>query len=69
MKINKAKKNVNCALKIDMMKAYDNAEWDYLHAIMEKLSINLVWISPVMKCVRIVYSSVMCNGDLLSILN
>lgn len=65
MKKNKAKKNRGCALKIDMMKAYDRVEWDYLEAVMGNLGFNPGWISSVMKSVRTVSFSVLFNGDQL----
>jgi hypothetical protein len=55
-------KSGSCAIKLDMMKAYDRVEWDYLRVILEKMGFSEMWISLIMKCVLSVSFSVRVNG-------
>lgn len=63
MKRNKAKKNRFCAIKLDMMKACDRVEWDYLQAIMTKLGFAPAWVSLVMSLVIFVTFVFLFNGN------
>lgn len=65
MKRTRAKTNSFCALKLDMMKAYDKVEWDYLRGIMTKLGFHPQWIDIVMGMVSSVSFSVCFNGEKL----
>ena len=65
MKRNRSKTNSFCALKLDMMKAYDRLEWPYLKAIMVKLGFAPDWIHTVMSMITSVSFSVLFNGERL----
>jgi hypothetical protein len=50
------------ALKLDMSKAYDRLEWDFLEAMLLKLGFAARWINLLMVCVRSVTYSILING-------
>ena len=43
-----------CAVKLDMLKAYDRVKWGFLQRMMLKLGFNPSWVDMIMECVSFV---------------
>ena len=50
-------------IKLDMSKAYDRVEWEFLEAVMGKMGFSEKWTKLIMECVRTVIYSIMVNGQ------
>lgn len=57
------------ALKLDMSKAYNMAEWVSLEKLMERIGFCSRWIGLIMECVRTVSYSIIVNGELKGMIN
>ncbi|KAL5546466.1 hypothetical protein UlMin_006153 [Ulmus minor] len=62
IKRQKTKKNY-LALKLDMAKAYDRVEWEFIHKIMNKIGFLEVWTNKIMACISSVSYSFQFNGQ------
>ncbi|CAN6566565.1 unnamed protein product [Malus baccata var. baccata] len=62
LKMRRTKTKFEMGIKLDMNKAYDRVEWDFLEAVMVHLGFQQMWIVMVMKCVKTVEFSILING-------
>lgn len=60
----KGRKNCFGALKIDMSKAYDRVDWNFLKAVLIAMNFNDRWVQWIMEWVTSVHYTLLINGNL-----
>ncbi|KAA3453909.1 reverse transcriptase [Gossypium australe] len=60
--------NKGFVVKLDMSKAYDRVEWNFIETIMIKIGFNVKWIEKIINCVRSVKYMVKCNNILSDVI-
>ena len=68
MKNHQSDKSGFMALKLDMSKAYDCAEWPYLEKIIRKMGFDEKWVALMMKCINSVSYSIFINRDPINVI-
>ncbi|ONI00414.1 hypothetical protein PRUPE_6G087800 [Prunus persica] len=63
LRLKSSKKSFELGLKLDMNKAYDRVEWDFLEATLCKFSFDNRWVELVMLCVKTITFSLVLNGS------
>lgn len=63
MKNKRTRKKGQMATKLDISKAYDQVEWDFLRQIMLKLGIKTRWVHLARETVTTASYSVLINGE------
>ena len=66
MRLKKRGKKYELALKLDMNKAYDHVEWDFLEVVLRIMGFEEIWIGWIMDCVKSESYSLVLNGELSS---
>lgn len=64
LKRKKGRKKCFRVLKIDMKKAYDRVNWNFLKAVLIAMKSNSKWINWIMECVNTIQYTLLINGSL-----
>ena len=56
-------KTSHMAVKLDISKAYDRVEWEFLRRIMLKIGLPEQWVNLAMETIRVTSYSVLINGE------
>ncbi|KAM1073999.1 hypothetical protein ACFX14_019001 [Malus domestica] len=62
LKLRKAKQKFELCIKLDMHKAYDQVEWDFLEAVLLKLGFCRDWTNLVMNCACSMEFTILLNS-------
>lgn len=62
LKIRRKTKIFEMGLKLDMSKAYDRIEWDFVQVVLLKMGFTSKWVGWVMRCLSSVEFAVIVNG-------
>lgn len=63
LRLKSSRKSFELGLKLDMNKAYDRVEWDFLEDTLRKFGFDNRWCSLVMLCIKSVSFSLVLNGS------
>lgn len=59
-------KKYELAVKVDMNKAYDRVEWDFLKDVLLKMGFAVAWVEKILKCISSVSFDLLLSGKFVA---